>query len=162
MPTMFNTLLREAGLSLTEVRLLRHKDKSAKKGYTPYDLWYLRPRQFELYQSHQTHRDGARLKGSYWASFLGRIPGETMFIGIYAVHYLGPLKRDTPMPHRDRLDTAGSCGDYALTLEPALNDLIGRLFIDWGRSPRTWIQRPDRQDKPITKVLPHRAPYAPV
>jgi hypothetical protein len=36
---MFNTILREAGLPLKDIRLIRHKDKSAKRGYTPYELW---------------------------------------------------------------------------------------------------------------------------
>ena len=35
MPIMFNMLLNEVKLPLSEVRLLRHKDKSAEKGRTP-------------------------------------------------------------------------------------------------------------------------------
>lgn len=39
MPIMFNTVLLAAGFNLDEVRLLRHKDKRAAKGRTPYELW---------------------------------------------------------------------------------------------------------------------------
>ena len=39
MPIMFNTILREVGLPLTDVRLIRHKDKRATRGRTPYELW---------------------------------------------------------------------------------------------------------------------------
>ena len=35
MPIMFNTILTEAGLPLQDVRLIRHKDTSAKRGLQP-------------------------------------------------------------------------------------------------------------------------------
>ena len=47
MPLMFNTLLREAGIPLADVRLLRHKDQRAAKGRTPYELWRDDRQQFE-------------------------------------------------------------------------------------------------------------------
>ena len=39
MSIMFNTILRETSLHLKDVRLVRHKDKRAKRGRTPYELW---------------------------------------------------------------------------------------------------------------------------
>jgi hypothetical protein len=52
----------------------------------------------------------------------------------------------------DGIDKAGSCHVYDLTLEEHLKDLIGRLVIDWGPGDRSWIQRADQQDKPITEL----------
>jgi hypothetical protein len=39
MPIMFNSVLREAGLPLKDVILLRHQDQRAERGRTPYELW---------------------------------------------------------------------------------------------------------------------------
>ena len=132
---MFNTILVEVGLSLADVRLLRHKGQ-----------------QFDLYQSTQKIVDRTKLSASYWASFLGTPSNETMFAGLYHVKYRGLLEQDTPTPHMDDVNKAGSCDVYDLTLAQSLGDLVGKLFIDWGPAPRVWIQRADQQNKQITEL----------
>jgi hypothetical protein len=149
---MFNTLLNTAGLPLSDVRLLRHKDNRAAKGRSPYELWRDNRPQFDLYQSTQRTENEARLKGKYWASFLGTPAGETLFVGMYRVGDKRLLDEDTPMPHRDGVDKAGTCHLYDLTLEEPLFDLIGRLLIAWGPADRSWIQRADQQDKQVTEL----------
>jgi len=64
MPIMFNTILVEVGLSLADVRLLRHKDQRAAKGRSIYELWRDARQQFDLYQSTQKIVD--RTKLSAW------------------------------------------------------------------------------------------------
>ena len=56
------------------------------------------------------------------------------------------------MPQMDGVVRAGSCHVYDLTLEKPLDDLNGRLLIDWGPSRRTWIQRADKQDKSVVEL----------
>lgn len=152
MPIMFNTILRETGLSLKDIRLIRHKDKRAKRGLTPYELWRDNRPQFENYQSVQSISNRAKLKAPYWAVFVVNLSDETMFAGIYKVNYRGLLEKDTPMPHMDGIDKAGSCDSYDLTLQESLNDLIGKLFIDWGRGALAWVQYAVRNDKLITEL----------
>lgn len=152
MPIMLNTILKEAGLSLVDVRLLRHKDQRAAKGRSIYELWRDAPQQFDLYQSTQKIADRARLGAPYWASFLGTPGNETMFAGLYHVKYRGLLDQDTPAPHMDDVYKAGSIDVYDLTASQALEDLVGKLFIDWGSAFRIWIQRADRQNKKITEL----------
>ena len=152
MPIMFNTLLREAGLVLNEVRLLRHKDRRAARGRTPYELWRDNRGQFELYQSTQSVENRARLEARYWASFLGTPADDTVFVGIYGVGKRRLLEQDTPKPSMDGVDEAGSCDLYELTLEAALGDLSGRLLVEWGPGERSWIQRADRRDKPVVEL----------
>jgi len=53
MPIMFNTLLKDVGLDLADVRLLRHKDQRAVKGRSLYELWRDARQQFDFYQSTQ-------------------------------------------------------------------------------------------------------------
>ena len=152
MPLMFNTILRDANLPLGDVRLLRHKDKRAARGRTPYELWRDNRQQFDLYQSTQGVKNRDKLRALYWASFVGTPSDETLFAGLYGVKYRGLLEQDTPMPHMDDVDKAGSCDVYELALEQAFIDLIGKLYIDWGPGKRSWIQRTDRQEKRITEL----------
>lgn len=152
MPIMFNTILHEAGLHLPDVRLIRHKDRRAKRGSTPYELWRDNPPQFDLYQSTQSITSRSRLTAPYWAVFVANLEGETIFAGIYAVKYRGLLEQDMPKPHMDGIDEAGSCDFYDLTLQNTLNDLIGKLFIDWGSGAIAWVQYAERNNKPVIEL----------
>jgi len=75
-----------------------------------------------------------------------------MFVGLYRTSYRGLLEQDTPTPHRDGVDKAGTCDAYDIKLETNLGDLIGRLIIDWGHGERAWIQRADRQNKDVIEL----------
>ena len=52
----------------------------------------------------------------------------------------------------DDVYKAGSLEVYDLGASQALEDLVGKLFIDWGSAFRIWIQRADRQNKKITEL----------
>jgi hypothetical protein len=155
MPIMFSTILLTADFNLADVRLLRHKDKRAEKGRTPYQLWRDNREQFELYQREQNKSDfyRIRLAAPYWASFVGTPNNETLFVGIYNVKNRRLLQQDTPRPQMGGVDKAGSCDEYDLTLDNRLSDLIGKLLIDWGRGYHSWIQRANGEnDKPIIEI----------
>jgi hypothetical protein len=152
MPITFNTILLAANFDLAEVRLLRHKDRRAEKGRTPYELWRDNRAQFDWYQSTQRVENQSKLKAEYWASFVGTPADETLFVGVYRVASPRLLDKDTPMPHMDGIDAAGSCHVYDLALEEKLGDLIGKLLIDWGPGERAFIQRADQQDKRVTEL----------
>jgi len=153
MPMMFNTLLREvAGLKLPDVRLIRHKDKRAKRGRSPYELWRDNRPHFDLYQSTQSFSNRNKLTASYWAVFVVNLNDETMFAGLYRVKYRGLLEKDTPMPHMDGIDKAGTSDVYDLALQDDLRDLSGKLFIDWGPGALAWVQYAERNNKAITEL----------
>jgi hypothetical protein len=152
MPIMFNTILNEVGLSLPDVRLIRHKDKKAVRGRSPYELWRDNRPQFELYQSTQSITSRQKFAAPFWAVFVVNMLDETMFVGLYAAKYLGLLKEDRQMPHKEGIDKAGSCDIYDLALQNKLSDLIGRLFIDWGPGALAWVQYAERNNKPITEL----------
>lgn len=154
MPIMFNTILNAANFDVSDVRLLRHKDTRAEKERTPYILWRDNRPMFDLYQSTQGVVHESKLRASYWASFVGTPNDETLFVGIYKVIEKRLLERDTPKPHMDGMDIAGSCHIYKLELELRLDDLIGKLVIDWGDGERAWIQHAYRQNKSIIELRP--------
>ncbi|WP_417379961.1 GIY-YIG nuclease family protein [Gimesia sp.] len=152
MPLMFNSILSEAGIPLEKVRLLRHQDQRAVKGFSPYELWRDDRQRFELYQSHQSFGNRIKIDHPYWASFVGTPSNETLFVGIYSVCYKGVLANDIPAPHTHNILEAGSCDAYELSLLPEFADLDGKLYIDWGLGTRSWIQRADNKNKPITEI----------
>jgi hypothetical protein len=154
MPIMLNTILLAADFRLVDIRLLRHKDNRSAKGRTPYELWRDDRQRFDMYQATQSIGHRNRLRAPYWASFVGTPNDETLFVGIYGVKNRKLLDKDTPMPHRDGVDVAGSCDVYELTVEEKLYDLVGKLLIDWGPGGRAWIQRADQQDKRIIELRP--------
>ena len=155
MPIMTNTILRDAGLELEDIRLIRHKDKRAMKGRSPYELWRDNRSLFDSYQSKQSIANRKKLTAPYWAVFVVNLSNETMFAGLYAVKYRGLLEQDTPMPHMNGIDKAGSCDVYDLVLQDTLRDLIGKMFIDWGPGTLAWSQYAERNNKPITEI--HKA-----
>ena len=63
------------------------------------------------------------------------------------------MKRDGPAPHiKGRVEKAGTCDDYKLALQQSFKDFDGKLFIEWGKGARSWVQRADRQDKRVTEL----------
>jgi hypothetical protein len=91
------------------------------------------------------------LNAGYWASFVATPDKRTLFCGLYASRYIGVGDRDVRQPHREgKMDKAGHYDLYELTLLDALKEYIGLMFIDWGDSPRAWIQR--GTDKIITEL----------
>lgn len=153
MPIMFNSLLRNLAIHPEEVILLRHQDRRSATVRTPYELWRDDRPGFELYQSFQTTRDRSKFsRVPFWASFVATPEGSTMFVGLYAAKHQGLLAKDTPQPHTDQIDLAGSRDVYDLLVDERLADLYGKLYIEWGQGTRAWVQRADNQDKPIIEL----------
>jgi predicted HNH restriction endonuclease len=151
MSIMFNAILRDAGIDPARVRVIRHKDNSADKGFSPYELWRDDRPKFDLYQSIQEFKNRKKLSFSYWAVFIVDENNKNMFSGLYYADYKGVLDKDSPCPHKEGFDEAGKCDVYNLELQEALSDLIGKLFIDWGRGFVAWIQYADERDKTVTE-----------
>ncbi|MEI9992146.1 MAG: GIY-YIG nuclease family protein [Rhizomicrobium sp.] len=153
MPIMFNSLLAEASLELSNVILIRHKDARATKGRSPYELWRDDRPAFEDYQSHQGFDGRSRFtRASKWASFVGLPDGKTMFVGVYDASYQGVLDHERVSPHTGTLDPAGGYDMYNLRVDEKFAEFDGRLFIDWGEGMRAWVQRADNQNKKITEL----------
>jgi hypothetical protein len=132
---------------------LRHKDQRALPGRTPYELWRDNRPAFETYQSYQLTKHRSKFcRAPYWASFVATPDGATKFVSVYAATYKGLMAEDIPQPHTDKIDLAGSLDAYDLQLDQRMADLESRVFIDWGTGKRAWVQRADKQNKPITEI----------
>ncbi len=151
MPLTFKTALVDARIDPEKVRLLRHQDSKSDYGRKPYEMFKNDRKSFELYQSHQDSERRPHLKAEYWASFVGTPDKRTLFCGLYASRFVGVGDRDVPKPHQEgMMDKAGHYDLYELILLDALKEYRELMFIDWGASPRAWIQR--QTEKVITEL----------
>lgn len=151
---LFTDLLEKAGLAAEQVRLLRHQTK-APNGRTPYALWRDDRPCFDEYQRVQSIGNRAGLAAPFWASFVAPPTGGTLFAGIYTAPRVGTVDASWIDPLHlvpgvqlttDELDS------YETARASELEAFIGRLWIEWGAGARSWVQRPDRQNKPIVEL----------
>jgi hypothetical protein len=152
LPLRFNAILAQFGIAPAAVRLLRHQDKRADKGRTPYELWRDDPPSFERYQGSHRKTNRTRLRADYWASFVVGSDDKTLLAGFYKSAYVGLNQEELVWPHTTGSDPVGSCDVYRVTLDERLSDLRGRLVIEWGDSKKAWIQRADNQDKVVLEL----------
>lgn len=153
MPIRFNGIIKDHGLVLKDIRLVRHKDQRSSPGRSPYELWRDDPNAFHDYQSIQRISNRKKFSAPFWAVFVADAFDDTMFVGLYSASYHGLLRHDQPQPHVvGGVDLAGSCDIYNLELDDRLRDLIGRLIIDWGPGERAWVQYADRQNKDVLEL----------
>jgi hypothetical protein len=152
MPLRFNTLLAQDDIGPVNVSLLRHQDGRSEKGRTPYELWRDNRPAFEAYQQIQRSRYRKTLRRDYWASFIVTPTGETLLAGFYSCRYRGVNDAERIWPHAVGSDPVGTREVYELTLTKCLNELAGRLVIEWGNSEQAYIQRADRQNKLVLAI----------
>lgn len=146
----FNELLEQAGLDPALVRLVRHHDPKVQQAV--FDAALGGESSFDEYQEHQSsERVIAQFRAAtYLAAFVVE-PGtrETVFVGIW--ERLGerpPLEPGTPLMVPG---TVAGMVAFETRRINALDGHRGRLVIDWGGGARAWVQRADRQDKPLVK-----------
>lgn len=144
----FNTLLRDEGIDLRQVKLLRHQDTRSPGRPSPYQLWAAGDGQFELYQTIQ--RRSVFQGAAFLASFVATPLDETLFVGLYTVAGAGtaPIGLHDPISGVD----VGGYHLYDLAEARALSSYQGRLTIAWGQGYRSWVQLAHKQDKPIVEI----------
>ena len=146
----FNLLLREAGLSLSEVRLLRHETR--QHGRTPFALWRDDAERFADYQRIQRRGLRAYFRGSHWASFVVTPNHRTLFVGVYDVGEAQCVPADWIDPLAGRKVAFDDYEVYTTNRSPLLSEYAGRLVIDWGAGTRGWRQLAANQDKRIVEL----------
>jgi len=149
LPILFQALLREAGLALGDVRLLRHRPEG---GVDPLAVWRTDRPRFDEYQSFQLSDRRAHFAAPYWAAF-GGVGPRTLFLGVYAARLVGPVEAGSINPFTGEDLTPFRLDRYACGLTDLLAEYSTKLFIDWGASNRAWVQRADRLPKPVTALL---------
>lgn len=154
MAITFNSFLRDAGIDPSTVRLLRHKDSRSDPDRTPYRLWRDFPQDFVTYQARQSFRNERLLRATRWAAFVVTPSNETLFVGLYKVGPSVPGDPNAPSVHiRGAIEAQGG-GYVVFKLEKSseLEELDGRLVIEWGKGFLSWAQRADKREKRIIEL----------
>jgi hypothetical protein len=74
-----------------------------------------------------------------------------MFVGLYEISRIGPMPEGMMCPLR-RAPHPPGYDLYSYRQLAGLSGYAGRLFIEWGDSARSWVQRADNQDKAIVEL----------
>jgi len=150
----FNQLLRVGGLDPAQVRLLRHRDGTARIHRALYDdamNHHLRFAQYQERQGTPQVIDQFRA-ANYLAGFVVEpISGATVFAGVWQRLEERPKEQHTNNPYSPDGPTGRAIEFNTRRLE-AFDDYVGRLVIAWGEGTRAWVQRADNQDKPIVEL----------
>ena len=152
MPLLFNSLLEQHGIAPREVRLLRHAKRQGSPGRSPLQAWREDIAVFEAYQSTQPAKDRAFFEAQFWASFVAYSTKETMFVGLYSVRAGEWLIPGFECPLTGRAVPSERVDRWHTQADARFHDLAGKLFVDWGPGTRSWGQRAERQNKPITEI----------
>ena len=144
----FNTLLRDEEMNPAEVKLVRHQTPRSKGQPTPYELWLADDGGLELYQRIQKTKRFT--DANFIAVFVATPLNETLFVGMFencGVEVAQPGLRD-PLSGQD----VAGLFLYDLRQSDRLTEYRGRLVVDWGAGYRSWVQRAQKQDKPIIEI----------
>ena len=130
--------------------------------HTPREMgdYLLDDRVFQFYQSVQDK--GKFDKYTHIISFVATRENRTIFRGIYRVKGRNPLVeghfRDLPISinlYEHYKALIGKFDYYELEKDPIVNDMIGRLAIDWGGGELAWYQAYNIQKpKKVSEILP--------
>jgi hypothetical protein len=146
----FNTLLRCEGIDPASVRLVRHQDTRGP-GPSPYERWRAKDGRFGQYQRLQKEPVNFGV-GHLLASFVAPSANETLFVGLYRVDAVAKASLGTICPV---LQTDRGLGGHVLfdiQADSRLSEYVGLLIIEWGPGFRSWIQRAERQEKPVLEI----------
>lgn len=145
-------LLREAGLDLRKVRLLRHAKPQGTPGMSQYQAWRERRDLFEQYQATQPAKDRKFFDTTYWASFVATPAKETLFVGLYGIELAEREIGAFICPLTGKENAAGRVDRYSTVEDPVFSQYAGKLVVDWGPGLRSWGQNAHRMIKPILEV----------
>ncbi len=147
----FNDLLRKAGINLADVRLVRHQERGP--GGTTFQLSQENRVAWQQFEAVQGIIRRKEFSGKYWASFVVRPDGQTLFVRLSEATYLGLNKGVSFSPISHKSHEPGTVDTYLIKELIEWSGLSQRLIIDWGKGTRSWVQRADRQDKPIIELM---------
>lgn len=148
MALLFQSLLAGASVDPGHVAMLRHRPSGI---VDPFPIWRSNRETFDDYQSVQLNTRRGYFRKPIWASFAAVPGGKTLFLGLYSAQLSGPVAEGSRDPFGGHLLEPKKLDRYACALMDELRDYSGRLFIDWGASPRAWVQRGDTR-KTITEL----------
>lgn len=148
----FQTLLREADIELSDVRLLRHAKGGGTPGMHPYIAWRDDRPRFEDYQSFQAARRQAFFSGPFWASFVALAGTEALFVGLYSATLRQAGIPSFVCPLTGRIIPDAEADLYSVQKDARLTQFEGKLIVDWGAGALAWAQFAQKNPKQIIEL----------
>jgi hypothetical protein len=165
-----NQLLQGKGIDPRHVLVLRHRPNEPELNKVLPWLAAEEPEIFNAYQQTQGERVERAMQAmtgtGYVASFMGREPGKTLFVGLYSIGESRPLTREEfwEVPAYVKLKAFGMRGFaderasasvlwFDLTLTDFYADWKGKLIVGWPPPERSWWRRAHRNEIPVIAVL---------
>jgi hypothetical protein len=166
-----NDLLLGKKIDPQYVLVLRHRPWEPQLNKVLPWLAAERPDLFNAYQQTQEERvEGAMIRATHVAAFIGREPGKALFVGLYAVRGSKAISRQEfwVIPANVELKGLGmngftedaprsSCLLFDLDLTDFYTHWKGRLIVGWPPPERSWWRWADRNEFPILAVLEESA-----
>jgi hypothetical protein len=147
-----NHLLKNAGISLDGVLIMRHRPNQPELNKVLPWLASEQPDIFNAYQQTQTGRgEGALKQAEFLASFIGHEPGKAVFVGLFKVDGSRPITFDQywKIPAYRQMKAwghSGFAGDrpsilwFDLTELDFHRDWKGKLIVRWPPPERSWFR----------------------
>lgn len=143
----FNAILNECKLDPKAVQLVRHQARGPTD--TPYTLLQKNRSEFERYQTIQGREVFRR---EFIASFVVTPSGETLFVDLYKVGRPTVSSVAITCPIKLKSYDAGTLFIYGMMPDERMNDFSKRLILNWGDGYRSWVQRPEKQNKDVVEI----------
>lgn len=158
----FNDLLNKAGINPDDVNIARHTPIERQLRNIMPVLASERPELFNYYQSNQSQlRERSLIKRKFLASFLGNDDGSTIFVGLYEKQgFRNMTQTEFSTDIRGAELIKFGCWIFPepsrLYFEyqsvPLFESYKGRLFIDWPKGTRSFIQVAGNRQYPINSI----------
>lgn len=166
-PVELNDILREQGINLEHVLVLRHTPKERKLRKELPRLAMERPDLYNAYQQTQTRRVEKMMKeAEYVASFIGHESDKAVFVGLYKRGKSHPLTKTAfcKVPENRQLCEFGARGWsededrhfvlwFALELQDTFAQWKGKLVIKWPGRAINWSRWAKGNTFPIYAIL---------
>ncbi len=162
-----NDLLRDKGIDLAQVLVMRHRP--SEKEFNRVLPWLAaeRPDLFNAYQQTQKPKlESSFQKANYLASFMGRSPGKALFVGLYKINGSKEMTYDACLkdPLTVELNGFGMGGRkpgeepktlhwFDLTVDGSFYpDWKGRLVVGWPKPEIVYCRRASRGVFPVLAI----------
>lgn len=149
----FNHFLGIAKLDPSETRLVRHRDSRFQRQV--YDAAPKGDQSFERYQETQGNPKVIQQfrTARYIAGFVAEpLSKETIFVGVWERIGERPTAWTNSHQPAAGIQVRPSAVSFELRHLEAISEYSGRLVIDWGDGERAWVQRAERQEKPVIEL----------
>ncbi|PHO05311.1 hypothetical protein CSC82_03785 [Rhodobacteraceae bacterium 4F10] len=149
-----NELLEKRGVELGSTRLVRHDTRALiawRQGVRPFD-------HFVSFQRNDNKSPYNQAKIA--VQFVPSGSTQAVFVGAHEIlDFWAANENPDRLPilydSKSGYDASENHRRYDLNRIPVLEDLVGRVTIDWGSSTRSWSQWAARHNKPIVELRAH-------